>query len=95
VARLMAIMFPRLGRQPTIPIVHRVSGRRGENSQTADPPWKAWGQPWRRAQLGEQVASAASTPKLLVDPTQSYRLLEARNASQRSSRWGSVLNVCC
>ena len=88
-ARLMAIMFPRLGRQPTIPIVRRVIGRPGENCQTADLPWKAWGQPWGRAQLGEEAASAESTRKFLVDPTQSYRLLQARNASQRSSRTGT------
>ena len=85
----MAIMFPRLGRQPTIPTVRRVIGRPGENCQTADLPWKAWGQPWGRAQLGEEAASAESTRKFLVHPTQSYRLLQARKASQRSSLLGS------
>lgn len=94
-ARLMAITFPRLGTQPTIPIVRRVLDRPGENCQTAGLAWKAYGQPWSRAQPGEEAASAASTRKLLVDPTQSYRLLQARNASQRSFRTGSVLRVCC
>jgi hypothetical protein len=45
----------------------------------------AYGQPWRRTQLGKEVATAESTRKFLVHPTQSYRLLQARNASQRSS----------
>jgi predicted GIY-YIG superfamily endonuclease len=44
----------------------------------------AYGPPQRRAQLGEEVASAESTRKFLIDPTQSYRLLQASNARQRS-----------